>query len=72
MMKRLAAVERTAPAIDTPVPVAAGRLTVEIRRDLDLDAADAAAMDALVAARPHVGVFVSRGWLSGLFRGAPQ
>ena len=66
-MKRSAAVQRTAQAIDRPVAVATGRITIEIRRDLELAPADAAAMDALVASRPYVGVFVSRAWLSGLF-----
>ena len=67
MRKLSAAVERTAQAIDRPVAVATGRITIEIRRDLELAPADAAAMDALVASRPCVGVFVSRAWLSGLF-----
>ena len=30
-----------------------------------------AAVDALIAARPHVGVFVSRAWLAGLFAEPP-
>ena len=61
------AVERRKPVIVQPVAVFSGRITVEIKRDLDLQPTDAAAMDALIAARPHVGVFVSRAWLSGLF-----
>jgi CelD/BcsL family acetyltransferase involved in cellulose biosynthesis len=70
-MSRLAAIESGAVAADQAVAVATGRITVEIRRDLDLEPADAAAMDALNAARPHVGVFVSRAWLSGLFEEPP-
>ena len=42
-------------------------LHAEFRRDLCLDSADAAAMDALVDARPETGVFLSREWLSGYF-----
>jgi CelD/BcsL family acetyltransferase involved in cellulose biosynthesis len=45
-------------------------LTVEVGRTLDLPAQDAAAVDTLIAARPEVGVFVSRAWLSG-FLGEP-
>ena len=71
MTKLSAAVEHTAPAIERLAVVATGRITVELRRDLDLEPADAAAMDALIAARPHVGVFVSRAWLSGLFEEPP-
>jgi CelD/BcsL family acetyltransferase involved in cellulose biosynthesis len=65
----LAAIERAVPAADSAKRT--GRIAVEIKRDLDLQPADAAAMDALIASRPHVGVFVSRAWLSGLFHEPP-
>jgi len=71
MSRRSAAIGSAAPVIDTRPAPAAGRITVEIARDLKLPAADAAAIDALIAARPQVGVFVSRAWLAGLFEEAP-
>jgi CelD/BcsL family acetyltransferase involved in cellulose biosynthesis len=43
------------------------RLTVEVRRNVDLDAADGRALDALIDSRPYVGVFVSPAWLHGFF-----
>jgi CelD/BcsL family acetyltransferase involved in cellulose biosynthesis len=46
---------------------AGGRLIIELKRDLDLAPDDAAALDALIDNRPHVGVFLSRAWLSGYF-----
>jgi CelD/BcsL family acetyltransferase involved in cellulose biosynthesis len=58
--------------LDTTVVVGAGPISVEIKRDLDLRPADAAAFDALIATRPDVGVFVSRSWLSGLFAEPPD
>jgi CelD/BcsL family acetyltransferase involved in cellulose biosynthesis len=48
------------------------RLTVEIRDSIELGPDDAAAFEALIEARPHVGVFLSRAWLSGLFEEAPN
>jgi CelD/BcsL family acetyltransferase involved in cellulose biosynthesis len=43
------------------------RLTVEVRRNVDLDPADGRALDALIDSRPYVGVFVSPAWLHGFF-----
>ena len=65
------AAERAPLPAGTPAVTRTGRIAVEIRRDLDLHADDAAAMDSLIAARPHVGVFVTRAWLSGLFEEPP-
>jgi CelD/BcsL family acetyltransferase involved in cellulose biosynthesis len=47
-------------------------LNVEVQHDLRVQPADAAAIDALIAARPEVGVFASRAWLSGLFAEPPD
>lgn len=59
------------PATSTAAPrrQASGRadLTVEQRGDLSWSEADAAALDRMIQARPHVGVFLTRAWLSGLF-----
>jgi CelD/BcsL family acetyltransferase involved in cellulose biosynthesis len=71
-MTQLSAVTlASAEPIAAPVPVASGPLVVEIKRDLDLAAADARAFDALLAGRPNVGVFASRPWLTGLFHDPP-
>jgi len=48
-----------------------GTLRVDRQPGLDLDAADRAAFDAIVDARPDVGVFASRAWLSGFFDEPP-
>lgn len=48
------------------------RPIVEIRYDLDLAAEDAAALDDLIDSHPHVGVFLSRAWLSGFFAEPPD
>ncbi|HSL20183.1 MAG TPA: GNAT family N-acetyltransferase [Vicinamibacterales bacterium] len=52
-------------------PLPAPGLEVELRRDLDVHPDDEAAIEALVAARPEVGVFVSKPWLSGFFADCP-
>jgi len=71
-MQLTSAVERAPSPIDTPVvTTGTGRIAVDIRRDLDLQPDDAAAMDRLIAVRAHVGVFVTRAWLSGLFEEPP-
>ena len=71
-MSAPAAIERnTLPAV-SPLAVGSGPISVEIKRDLDLQDADAAAHDALIESRPDVGVFVSRSWLSGLFAEPPN
>lgn len=59
-----------------PIPVTAPlaprtTLTVEVRRDPELQPQDALAYDALVVSRPETGVFLSRAWLSGQFAEPP-
>jgi CelD/BcsL family acetyltransferase involved in cellulose biosynthesis len=69
-----------APAMIDPVAVPtapkaavpSGRLTAEVKRDLDLSPGDALAFEALLEGRPQVGAFVSRAWLSGYFAEPPQ
>jgi CelD/BcsL family acetyltransferase involved in cellulose biosynthesis len=64
-----------ATAYSTALPVAraatADRLHVEIRHEASLDGADARALDALIEARPYVGVFLTPAWLSGFFAEPP-
>jgi CelD/BcsL family acetyltransferase involved in cellulose biosynthesis len=48
-----------------------GELTIEHRAKLALSAEDAAAVEMLADARPHVGVFLSSAWLSGFFAEPP-
>ena len=58
-------------APSTPAATAsAGRLRVEERRAFDLGSEDGAVLEALIAARPYVGVFLSTAWLAG-FRAEP-
>jgi CelD/BcsL family acetyltransferase involved in cellulose biosynthesis len=72
-MNQLAAtLDAFAEPITPSVPIATGRITVEVRRDLDLRPDDAAALEALIESRPQVGVFVSRAWLSGWFAEPPR
>ena len=52
------------PPAKPPTP---SRLTIETRTNLDLPPEDADALDALIAGRPEVGVFLSPAWLSGFF-----
>ncbi|HSB61492.1 MAG TPA: hypothetical protein VLI67_07215, partial [Vicinamibacteria bacterium] len=61
---------RPAPAAAVPRGPAPS-LAVELRRDLDLRAEDAASLDLLLAGRPSLGVFLSRAWLSGFFAEPP-
>jgi CelD/BcsL family acetyltransferase involved in cellulose biosynthesis len=49
----------------------ADRLSVEVKRDLDLDPEDARALDGLIDGRPYVGAFLSPAWLSGFFAEPP-
>jgi CelD/BcsL family acetyltransferase involved in cellulose biosynthesis len=49
-----------------------GELTIEHRTALSLSAADAAVLDLLADARPHVGAFLSHAWLSGFFAEPPR
>jgi len=61
----------TSRAVPIPAPAAPARLAVEVRRDLDLTPNDVRAWDELIEARPEVGVFVSKPWLSGFFEEPP-
>jgi CelD/BcsL family acetyltransferase involved in cellulose biosynthesis len=70
MSRRSAAIDRSTP-LDAPIGAGSGSISVEIKRGLDLEPADADRFDALIATRPDVGVFVSRSWLSGLFAEPP-
>jgi len=49
----------------------AARLTVELKRDLDLRPEDAASFAALLESRPSLAVFLSNAWLSGFFAEPP-
>ena len=49
-----------------------GNLTIEYRTALSLSAEDAAVLDGIADARPHVGVFLSHAWLSGFFAEPPR
>lgn len=51
---------------------ATGPLAVEARRDLVLASQDAASVEALIASRPGVGIFLTRAWLSGFFAEPPR
>jgi hypothetical protein len=57
-----------APAVEAGLE---GRLTIEVRPDLDLSRADEEMLESLIAECPRVGVFVSKAWLSGLFAEPP-
>ena len=48
-----------------------GPLTVDLQRELRLDADDTAALGALGASRPSVAVFLSNAWLSGFLAEPP-
>jgi len=47
------------------------RLTVEIRRHVDLEPHDARTLDAMMNGRPYVGAFLSPAWLNGFFTSPP-
>jgi len=47
-------------------------LTIEHRGDLSWTTDDVLAFETLIEARPHVGVFLTRAWLSGLFAEPPD
>jgi CelD/BcsL family acetyltransferase involved in cellulose biosynthesis len=46
-------------------------LIAEPRTSVNWSADDAVALDAMIDERPHVGAFMSRAWLSGLFAAPP-
>lgn len=68
----------TAPIVGTNtsaprvVRQAPGALTVEVRTDVSWSAADQDAIEAFIVARPHVGLFLTRAWLSGFFADPPD
>lgn len=67
-MSRLAAtLECRAEPRSSNAATPPGHLAVEIKSDLELQPADAAALEALIESRPQVGVFLSKAWLSGFF-----
>ena len=71
-MSRIAATVESRPrSMVSAVPVASGPIAVEMTRHLRFRPEDDAAFESLLADRPHVGVFVSRAWLSGLFEEPP-
>jgi CelD/BcsL family acetyltransferase involved in cellulose biosynthesis len=47
------------------------RLSVELKRDLDLEPDDRRTLDRLIDSRPYVGAFLSPAWLSGFFAEPP-
>jgi CelD/BcsL family acetyltransferase involved in cellulose biosynthesis len=53
-------------------PSLSAGLTVELRHKVGFQPADAASVEAAIADRPDVGVFVSSAWLSGLFDEPPD
>jgi CelD/BcsL family acetyltransferase involved in cellulose biosynthesis len=57
------------------VPVASappGPLGVDVRGDLGLGGRDAASLEALIAGRPGVGIFLTKAWLSAFFAEPPS
>lgn len=56
------------PAVPSTRPE---RLTVELKRDLDLRPEDAAGLAAILESRPSIAVFLSNAWLSGSFAEPP-
>jgi CelD/BcsL family acetyltransferase involved in cellulose biosynthesis len=64
-----AAIATPNPARTQPQP--RGALTIEHRATLAWSSDDAASVESLVDERPHVGVFLSHAWLSGLFAEPP-
>jgi CelD/BcsL family acetyltransferase involved in cellulose biosynthesis len=58
---------KTGGASSTPI----GTLTLAVRRDVEWSPEDLASLDRLIELRPHVGLFLSRSWLSGFFADPP-
>ena len=54
-----------------PALTTCNRLQVEIRDDMNLDEADARALDEMIEDRPYVGVFLSPAWLGGFLAAPP-
>lgn len=72
MSRSAAAVGCCAEPMPPQAPSADGRVTIDVQQRLDLQPADAAALDGLIKSRPHVGVFLSGAWLSSLFEDPPE
>jgi len=54
------------------VPAATSdRLTIELRRNVDLQSDDARALELMIESRPYVGAFLSPAWLTGFFEHLP-
>jgi GNAT acetyltransferase-like protein len=61
------------PGPPPPIPsTSAGPLTVELKRDLDWEAGDAASLAVLRELRPEIAIFLSNAWLSGFFAEPPD
>jgi CelD/BcsL family acetyltransferase involved in cellulose biosynthesis len=72
MEPRMTAAPATARAVaPSSTTKTSTTLTVETSRDPALSRADILALDALIDARPEVGVFLSTAWLSGYFEEPP-
>lgn len=54
-----------------PAPTTCKGLHVELRNDMNLDEADARALDAMIDDRPYVGVFLTAAWLGGFLAAPP-
>ncbi|HEY6359567.1 MAG TPA: GNAT family N-acetyltransferase [Vicinamibacterales bacterium] len=67
-----ASVPGVGPLVRNPKPEVPDHLSIEARRDLDLGLEDAVALEALVATRPYVGVFLSPAWLAGFLAEPPD
>ena len=70
-VSQLAVDARPSPAAPAIEAGHGGRLTIELRSNLDLRREDCEALDSLIEARPRAGVFASKAWLSGLFAEPP-
>jgi CelD/BcsL family acetyltransferase involved in cellulose biosynthesis len=72
-MSRIAVATEPYRAARSVIPaMAADRLTVDLQTDLELAIEDVRALDDMIENNPHVGAFVSRPWLSGLFAEPPD
>jgi hypothetical protein len=71
MSRPAAAIDPCRAARSVVPAIPAHGLSVELKRDLDLQPEDRMALDGLIASRPYVGVFLSPAWLSGIFAEPP-
>ena len=67
MSQLVAALDSSRAFCPEPPPPPADGLRVEVLLDMHLRGEDETALEALVEARPEVGVFMSKPWLSGFF-----